>query len=158
VGAIQNYSSAALDGNCLWGTYAALFDLSHSQSRYLLRNPKFLLLLHFLLIISYLIPLTSMSHISAISSLISFCFREILPPHASAVLPSGKDLRYPLNRMLNGPQNRYRRLEKRTLSCPCWDSTLGSFSPKSSHYNDNALPAPILTWNHPNANDRTVGD
>jgi hypothetical protein len=57
-----------------------------------------------------------------------------------------------------GPRTVMDVLEKRTLSFPYWDSILGSFSPKSSHYTDNVLPAPILTWNLPNANDRTVGD
>jgi hypothetical protein len=57
-----------------------------------------------------------------------------------------------------GPRTVMDVLEKRTLSCPCWDSTPGSFSPKSSHYTDYAIPAPILTWNLPNAHDRTVGE
>lgn len=77
MGAIRNYSSAALDGNYLWGFAVTI----------LVTKPKIFaatsLSLHFLLITSYLIPLTSMSHISAISSLISLCFREILPPNYS---------------------------------------------------------------------------
>jgi len=49
-------------------------------------------------------------------------------PCALATLPQQKSHYYPLNRRLGGPQNRSNVLEKRYISCPCWDLKPGSSS------------------------------